>query len=412
MRRLFVQILLSCLTGFTAFSGGIQDSAKCLLSIEGGYNINSNTLTNELYNTVYTGGYIDNQIKERAYRNLKSSNRSGGDLNYGFSFYFKPDSLFKKKNNLGFSVSIKDRIHFHSVFSDDLLKLVLSGNSEFIGRSAFFNNTQLGYLHYQQIKFNFFRNKENLWINGAISYLKGQDFINLNINRGELFTKDDISQIYLNTAYNFQMPDTTKGAKKTGKFNGHGTSIDFCFTEKLNHSHSRINLEINDLGFIRWNKNSLSADVDTSFTFGGVRLNNILQLNDSNVTGLSQDSIKHSFLPYEKKSMTTILPAWIHLGIVYDIGKKSMLSLGIKYRINAGFKPLYYVSYDYSFNRFIKTGINLSYGGYGRMNTGIQVRTVIFKKAEMILHVNNFMGFIFPKKTFGQGLFLSLKYGF
>ena len=54
-----------------------------------------NTLTNKLYATVYTGGFIDEDLKVQQYKRLKRSNRVGGDAGTNLNFAFK----FKNKKS-------------------------------------------------------------------------------------------------------------------------------------------------------------------------------------------------------------------------------------------------------------------------------------------------------------------------
>ena len=380
--------------------------------LDASYGINSNALNNKLYTTVYEGGFIEDDLKLQQYDKLKKINRVGGDANINTGVAFR---LKNKKNNINYlGLTISQKYHYRAKFSDDLFKLILSGNSIFIGNSAYFNQNSINYLNYQQVNLNYTAIREKHSIKMGISYLKGVDFFNLNVKDGELYTNYNFTQLYLQTSYSIQLPDTS-GTKKWSDFNGHGGAVNLSYSGRISSSNSGntfLNIAVSDLGLLVWNKNSLSARVDTAIKFKGIELNNIFQLNDSNLTGLSTDSLKKSFLPLKKDRITILLPAWFDLSFKTFTRRNTSLQYGIKYRLMADYNLFGYIAMQHRFNKFISAGMGFSYGGYGVLNTSLELKLCPFKNYELLLQTNNLLSQLFPSSTFGQGLLVSMRYGF
>jgi len=391
------------------YSNSFPDSAKSRVGIVGEFGLNSNALTTAFISKFYNGGYIDKEQKDQVLSRTKSKNRIGADLNYGIVAAFKLDSLFHKDC---FSVffSLRDRQHFDARFSRDFFRLGFYGNAQFAGQTAYLTDFNLNLLRYQQVQIGLFSNKLDSaarWGVG-ISFLKGEQYASIYAKKAELFTSEDGQYIDFNTSLQVAQSDTAK--KGIGAFNGYGASIDIYFEAPFNSKlgHSKLILSVADIGFIKFNKQTLYLNQDSLFHYSGFNVNSIYDLQDSTFSGTNQDSIINAIAPFKKQSISATLPAVLNLSYETQLSPKFDLTEGIRYVFNGNYSLLFYIRGNYQFNKQLTVNATIGYGGYGNFNYGIGALASIGKGFDIYIGSNNIEGFIAPKKTAGQGAYISL----
>ncbi len=82
---------------------------KFSIDIQAGYQVGSNSLTNNLYKIIYTGSEIlENEKNSILLRSTEKANRFGADQNSTINCVYHPESLFKKNNPYHF---LLQRVH-------------------------------------------------------------------------------------------------------------------------------------------------------------------------------------------------------------------------------------------------------------------------------------------------------------
>jgi hypothetical protein len=382
--------------------GGIGDfytEKHYKTGFNGFYNINSTAFTNQFYNYFVQGGYIENETKSKIENRLSGKNYLGADLNAGIYFSVRrQDSL---KSNLVFFGGIRDVEHLDFSFNDDLFKLAMYGNTRYKGDTANFGSLRGQLLRYQKIEAGFFTPDKKLGI--ALAYLKGEQFWKADIPTALLYTSADASNISLNVAGNWQQSDTTN--KKLLAFNGHGASLSVFYKHTFKEDESRfINVELNDLGFILWNNQSISRSFDTTYAFEGIVVNNLFSLSDTSFGEVNQDSIINRFSNSNKKAVTSFIPLSFHIAYYHKLNEKFSLVNGAIYKIAAQHIPYLYLQPQYHIGEHIKLIARIAYGGYGKVHFATGVKAKFADKWHLGLSIDNMEGYLFPKITGGQGL--------
>ncbi len=391
------------------YSDTFPDSASMRVGMGGEYGLNANAFTTKFISKFYSGGYIDNNLKNEVLDKTKNKNRMGADINYGIYAAFKLDSLFHKKDFSVF-VSIRDRQHFDAAYSKDFYKVGFYGNAQFAGKTADFNGFNLNLIRYQQLQIGLFSSKLDSaarWGIG-ISLLKGEQYASIFAKKAELFTSEDGQYIDFNTSIQAAQSDTSK--KGMAAFNGIGASIDIYFEApfKTKIGDSKLTFSVADIGLIQFNRNTLYMNQDSLFNYSGFNVTSIYDLQDSTFSGFSQDSIINGIAPFKKQKINVTLPSTLNLVYSTCLSPKFTLSEGIRYVFNGNYNLLFYIKGNYSFNKKIALSATVGHGGYGNMCYGIGIYANIAKGFMIYAGSNNLEGFIMPNKTAGQGAYISL----
>ena len=270
------------------------------------------------------------------------------DLEYNNNLFLDLTNSISYKNlKYNFEINISDNNFLNSNLSDDFLKLLLKGNEDYQNDTLDLSNTSIRANRYQQykIKYNFIN--KNYSINTGISYLSGNYNTTLIINEGYLFTQPLGQQ--LNLDYNILANITDTNKINTFRNNGHGICLDLNINIQI--KNYILELYVQDLGFIKWNKNDINYIADSTILFNGLETNNIFEINDSiidyNIEDYA-DNISSKFKSY--------IPAKLGFSITHNLNN-NIFQL-IRYGINLRWQP-YEDNQQISLSK-LKQGINES----------------------------------------------------
>jgi len=383
------------------------------VGIKSEVNFESNALNFDFINSLLYGGRINEETKKNWINLCKQENK--------IHTIFKNDFFFKRKlknNTLNFLISDINKINI--VFNKDLLQLALNGNFDYQDQTLNFDNTHIRAERYQKYNLQYeFNSKEKLILIG-LSYLKGNHNINLNINHGSLYTA--LNGEYLDINYDISGYITDTSNINLFQNNGNGVALDFAI--KFNAGKNKINFYINNLGFIKWNKNSINFAADSTFSFIGIDIDNIYNFNDSIFNNIIDDQ---DYINNQKISYKSYVSANIGLNIKTNssikkfnhfifglqskwqpyIYKKEKLSTLISNGFSqSNYKPLLYISSEMGHEK-IKLLPRLSYGGYSE-DLNIELAIKIESKISLILGTKHLEDLIRNDGSKSFSLFLNI----
>ncbi len=391
------------------FANEFPDSASSRFGITGDYDINSNAITNAFTNKFYTGGYIDDNLKNSVLNRVKNDNRLGGNANAGIYAAFKLASFCNKKN-MSIFFSVRDRVHLDARFSKDLFNVGFYGNAQYAGTTADLSNFNLNLIHYQQIQVGIFSSKSTNSVRWGlgISFLNGQQDLSILAKKAELFTSADGQYMNLNTQLSAAKSDTAN--KGTGAFNGYGASIDLFFEAPIQtrFGNSKITVSASDIGAIRFNKQSMTLNQDSTLQYSGIKINNISDIQNSAFGSNAKDSVINSVAPFKKHAYTVTIPSVFNIAFETQFSNYFHLTEGVRYVFNGNYNLLMYLSGNFYLNSKLILSSTFGYGGYGTFNYGMGISAKLGKNFVVHAGSNNIEGFIVPKKTTGQGAYVSL----
>jgi len=373
----------------------------------------SNTITNDFILTFYKGGFIDNVLKESSTERIRTSNLFGGASKLGVTYSIsRIPSAFENNRERTFSFSFFDRQHLDIKFSDDLYYTLFYGNKMFEGDTARLGNFNMNLLRYQQFRFGWSWKGDA--VHGsygvAFSLLSGEQNISVNVPKANLFTANDGTYLDFALAMNVQQTDTSN--KNFFSQNGMGLSTDFYYEMPYTFlkKPGRITFEVWDLGFIRWNSNSMHYAVDSSYHYDGVNVNDILNIDNTSGSHFNLDSVIDKNTKFRKEQYTTEIPCTFDIHTKSSYGKQIAFEKGITFWFNTSAKPYYYAKLHFIFGKKKSSDVAyiFGYGGYGRFNSGLQA-TIDFAKSYSIQLIDNYLfSSITSNFNYGQGLYLKI----
>lgn len=366
-------------------------------------------LNNDLIFNYYNGGFIDDtQKNENIDRLNTSSNLFGTSLITKLKYRKLPETMFYK-HNMGFSFGIQQNYYQELSFTQDAFNLVFNGNKMFIGKSADLSNMEFGNLNYYQLKAGLFWQNRDKYLEYGFQFSLnlGNQFQNFNSSQAQLFTDSLGKNIQLNG--NFYYRKTSYLGKNYNKIQGIGAGVDLYF-QKFKKQDYLLRIELNNLGFIGWNNESLNYNKSENIDFAGVEVANIFQMPSPLISTTAKDTLNDYILANSLKGRySSYTPADINIFMQYFLNEKFSSSAIFNYRIFSVYKPFYQLGIRYHFSDNIFIGSNLNYGGYTKFNVGLDFQIEIKHNFVLKLQSRSLSGFL-VKQFSGIGAFLEITY--
>ncbi|HXB41411.1 MAG TPA: DUF5723 family protein [Bacteroidia bacterium] len=410
MRRIVFVFFLSglCSSLFGQFNNDFLYYIKYgrSVSAHAEYDFNSTAIQNAFVNRFIQGGHLDSMTKANVENKLMSANRAGGSYAAGVTAFWG-----FKNSKYSFVTGLKQVEFFNSTFSDDFFSMAFFGNKMFAGKTANIGGTTVNHFKFQEVKLGLIWDKidTSARVGFSVSYLKGQNLFQVNTGSSSVYTAADASEIYLNMHGSFTTSDTAKNKQGLGAFNGNGASAEFFadmpYEGKL--GPSKFYISVNNLGFIHWNTNTLNLNFDTNYIYRGITINNLFQVSDTAIKHLSKDSITKHFIISSKQKKSTNLPTSFLLMHTIKFSNLFSLTNGFRHIFQGNYKPYVFAEGQFTICKSFITTIHVGIGGYGKMTYGLNVE-YNYKMWYLRIGSNALQGFIAPKQTLGQGLFVSL----
>ena len=352
-----------------------------LIRLDFDYAISSNAITNKFISAYAGNDFIDKDLKDDVFDRLKSRNRIGSELNTGIAYRSKTYHSKTKTDaaSLQWTIALKHRVLFSSSFSDDLFGLYFYGNKKYENQNANINHFTFNYQQFQQLQLGAVSRSVKPIASYTsffgLSFLNGQDYLAIQTDRGNLFTATDATAINLDLALTARQADTL--SRKLGTMNGAGFSIDYGLRVDINKW--KLSFQFSDLGFIGWNKKTSHINVDTTYHFEGVEVQNVL---DSIYIEIKSDQeFKNGITgATEYKKFSQTLPLLFQLSaerLVFKEKIRAYSTLG--YRVNTGMNPQLLLGVDYIFTPRFYTGIIIQLGGYSNLHAGLRAGLMMNK---------------------------------
>ncbi len=415
---IFLAIILSLFFAFNAYSQNVffNDSlnSKKHFNIEffGNLTAKSNAFPNSFYTDFYEGGYLSDEVKQTAAKELKNVNRFGVDADMGLVFRHSLDTVFKQ-TGWSYTARIAERRHLNLEMTKDFFNVGFFGNAMYENKTATLANFQLDFISYQQIGLGLektFLIKDNLHQVGIIvNFLNGRNAQRALINKANLFTATDGEYLNLEIEGKYNRTDTLKNNQIIpNPSKGVGFSIDMYYQLITKENH-KLQIAVLDFGYLYWKNSAIAYNYDTLFRFEGINIPNLISINDSLIK-LSSDSLLDLGKRNTNKSFRTVLPSWLQVTYNHNlIPGKLALNFQGRYRFNDVYMPFMAVGATYFYNKNTSASLSVGYGGYGNFNYSLSLQQRVWKYFTVGVGTNQLEGLVLPKKASGQSVVFSIK---
>ncbi|MDA7730406.1 DUF5723 family protein [Salibacteraceae bacterium] len=406
MRR-FILLTLTFLVGtlakgqtdFSISQLANSDSSKAKLGIWFEQSFNSNAINNSVvFNLANKNGPTYESMQNLRNR-VQPINRAGYN---GYERIYYSQKLKNKRdsvNSTGF-INVYTHRQLSTVFGEDPLRLIAFGNKEFAGKNADLDQLDLTLLQYTTIQFGYAVEKNGYTLGVAPGLVIGNKYGSIQSDGGYLYTSPIGDSLFVDVAGQWTQSDTA--SKLIYDPNGVGASADFFFSMpfdlfKKNKNTGNITFEVNDLGFIVWNKNTLSYNIDGEYGWGGFKAPSLFDLNDSLIDLQRPNDVQESLLDNtEKGTKNTFMPMRISVRYQEQLSEKVLLVATLEHRFMSQTFPFLGLNQEIRMNDISKkTGLNLrfyqSIGGYDYLGLGTGI-SVSNPKFDVIAGTRNLIG--------------------
>lgn len=384
--------------GSRAMGGAIAD-----------FSANSSGLTGAFYEPFLFGGHIDRKLKERTLEGMEAENRFGGDRRISIGGSIEPDSLFGDANEeRKIFFRLIDGRHFHSQFTRDLFRTVFMGNAG-SGERLELAPFQLNSLRYRQFKIGILDQRGDFEMGIALSGIQGVSDLSIQSQNAHIEEQDDPSELGLRLEGVLRQNGHDPPPPDPFSFQGSGFGIDVMAGYDF-HRYGQFRFTLSDMGLLTWKSDSRIQRVDTNFRFQGIRIENPLEGNEGDESGLEQ--VRDRYFPEEeRRNYRTFLPGGIRMSYSKKLPSDVWIQSRFRYRLFAAHTPFVALEGVKEWKR-LKLGLSVGHGGYGELALGLSSELAIGKRWSFYLRSQHLEGILFPRSMGGIGASAGLHYSY
>lgn len=379
-----------------------SDSASYTFKLNSEYSIQSNSLSKTFVQQIQRNQYLSKSIKES--NPLKNHFLALYEWLNELHAYTMPDSLFGM-DNLGLHFSLNHRLFSTISTQKDLIGMVMFGNKPYAGKEISFDASKMYYLNFSTASIGVYKTLQN---NPSFS-MKALFDINLHlfnevqyvsIPEGYIFTADDGTYI---DAY-------VKGLYQASKQYQPGLSFNTVFKLAVKPIAMDFTFSSHQLGFVRLGNRSQYARIDTSITFEGVEVQNILSTPTLSNGLLQNDSLKKFYQSFIDSTVNFLrLPEIFRFSVSKRWNHKTFKQsdIGCMYIFHSGLKiPEIYVGQHFVANNQLRFIVGSTFGGFSYFNPFILANYQLRSKWNIQAYFSNPL--IFALKNYPYNLSLQL----
>lgn len=413
MQRSFILFLIlfiiyinsSFATIYTIYSDSSKANRNKEFSIKSWYQIDSRGITNRTLYQYLNGAYFSKEEVNELNRNLKQSNVLGQDIGFLVEARVSKEKYYKVQ--YGF------RSHFDAKASDQLLGLASRGNAPYAGKNLDKLSLLFHSVSWHKIGWTIGLGKSKKSyeppLQISLNYLSGVHYNYINVSNMQLYTQQYGE--YMNVRWNADYRSSTSN-NIVG--NAMGAGVDVKYIKQIRKIY--IQAEIDDLGFMAWNRNNKNLSWDSNFRFSGLDMRNVTQVTNKNYADSLSDSFKNILNShYNSTKNSALLPAFFHIRFSkdYTYANRSYLTfVNIDYMFLASYKPQITFGVESSLLKSKHMMIpQIRLGGYGDFNVDfIYVFGRKENKFNLYIRLNSLEAIVVPRYQSGAGLVLQFKY--
>lgn len=368
--------------------------------VEGVFDFNSNSLLNEMPASLWRGEYLDHELRDRSRDQLRVRNSAGYHLDARITY--QGPRLTDWRSEL----SVAHHEHMGVRFPADLYNLTFYGNAPFEARRADIGPVAFTRMRYQTVGFGARHLRQSHYL--RVDLVLGQSLDAVDVRWADLYTGADGRVLRANVNGTYTRSDTA--GSSTGTLNGLGLALSGRWQLPLARTRGLlIEVEAQDLGFCSWGRGSQRLDRDTTLSYEGLSVENILELDQAI---LGEEQILDTLgIRFTSASTTTWLPFRLSARLRGRINERWKGAITVDQRNLPGYVPQLAVTGERSFGTRTDAGLTLSMGGFGGLRIGLSATHVIGKHWLIALSTPQVPAFL-TERTRGAGIALAAAYAF
>lgn len=362
------------------------------LSLSGSGGFDANTLYNDLVMGLYNGDRLSRSLRERSQDALNGRNRGGYALDLSVAYAW--GTRFFGSDRWRPRITVADHHVLGLRFRDPVYDLTFFGNAAYEGRTARLAPSAFEQVSYQTVAFGAEEKRTRSYIQLAV--VNGQSLNAAHIDRADLFTAVDGRYLELGLDGGYWRSDTAGGA--FGGSNGLGAALELglILPVQVGRTTGELGFSATDVGFIAWNGNSLRVPRDTTLHYRGIRVEDVLDLEDLPIgkNGL-QDTLG---LAYERGAFVRALPALLEAHLALGTLRATSMpntfayTLGVDHRCLPGYVPFVSLRRTFGLGADACAHVQAAYGGFGGFRAGVGAKVRLLRHALLTVASPNVIG--------------------
>lgn len=388
-----------------------ESGFKNRVELNSSYFFASDAITNRFAKDYYLGHFIDTKTKDGVSGYLSGLSRLGAGSDISLSYERKPEKLFGL-NDAFWYLDINSRNEIISTFRKDLFELYFRGNKMFAGKTADLSDFRFENSVYQQVVLGIGKStacsKGELTWSAGLAFNKGQRYLSIEAPGASLYTAPD--GYFLDVELELEIRQSDSARKSLSAVNGLGSSL-MAAVEYKDERDNIFKFELENAGFITWNKESSFVPADSSFQFIGVDANDLFNFTDTVQGTLTSDSayVQGFLTKRRKESFTTPLPVLIQATYFANLAPDVFgIEIGASYLGFASSFPRAWGKACWTFHPHHQLSLKASYGGYTVWNLGLGYSALLGKSFVFSLQSDYLSAMLRSTKGRAQGAFVSL----
>jgi hypothetical protein len=386
--------------GFTPVSEPVLMRNHALIA-EGAFDYSANSLLNELPAALWRGIFLNRELRGRSRDGLRSANRLGYALEVRLTHLGEAQGRWRP------SLSIAHHELLGARFPADLYNLTFFGNAAYEERRADLGPTAIMRMRYQTIGAGAQDTRTSSHF--RVDLVIGQSHDAVDIRWADLYTGADGRVLRARIAGDYHRSDTAEAA--LGVLNGLGLAVSGRWDVPIarNPNRVRLELEARDLGFCAWGRKGQRLDRDTTLTFDGITVDNILDL-DGTVIG-EEELLDTLGVRFRTTGYSTWLPFQLIARLSAPLGERWMGSIALDQRNLPGYHPHLELSARRLLSERAEAGIEMRMGGFGGLRVGASAAIRPSNRLLITIATPHLPAFL-TGRTRGAGLFINAVVGF
>lgn len=378
----------------------VPDTNATQLLINGAGGVGSTGITQEFMNKFLFPGFIDQELKTATSDQLSDENVFGGELNFDAHVYLKPGSL---KGNSFWGIGFGHTTEGNLNFTKDMFDLTFFGNQPFAGVTLDLNNTSFKSVSYSYLDFTightFKKAKATHAVWADLGLVLGHNYSNFDLPTATILTEQVGNYLDINIQDGLMEANDTLS---TNFIQGIGGKVNLSYSYSA--EKKTFLFQAKNIGGISWSRLT-SSNIDSTFRFEGIEINNIFQLSDS---VLNEVTSIDSLIDTEKTSAFKALPIDLSAYYKQNMGLITWDVL-VRHRLFANYTP--YARAGVYFNLpFVTPGVTVAYGGYSALQVGLNCEVTAIKNLKIILGTNNLLGAVIPTSSTALDSYIGIKF--
>ena len=334
------------------------------ISISGVGDYQSTSIGKDITRAFFYGGLIDESMKTTSSSRHDEINRFGIDINSEIEYRNHNINLFKDSLK---GLLLKAGVYNFSsiIYSKDLFDMCFFGNEIFTGDTAYFTGSQFTNMAFQKIGMGWLNKKTkssfNLNFIGVTSYLNGL------FNESYLFQSQNVDSL------EFLLHGEGERANSIGYFKGFGLAFDMDYRFKMKkneHDFVHFQLLLRNLGVVYLNNTDkyLANDITS---IESLKIDDLL--NSTSIFNNPDDFANEISDTIVTKGAFKLLPAMFQFTKLIDNNSSHKFQgfFGFRGYLNNAYVPMLFGGLDYKPSKWIRLGIQGSYGGFSQLRYGV-----------------------------------------